>query len=208
MERLKHSLLIGVLTLQKVTGTDHRIHCPNPRSIPSSEQSYRPGGTFPFTDIGFQEWLVHIEIKKLHFEAVAQYRKASDDNAAREFGDQIARLTIAKACAQQGLELYRRNKNVSKLLQANTADLLTALEPELAGLTRDNDLIYHQDVTPASRLTAIKEADVVKAVVVPELSDPNDTLRRNGELPIFGELVAHGVRMAVGTRRSPAEPGL
>ena len=35
--------------------------------------------TSPFADASFQDWLPHIQVKSLHFQAVAQFRKSMDE---------------------------------------------------------------------------------------------------------------------------------
>ncbi|KAG8880476.1 pH-response regulator protein palA/rim20 [Tulasnella sp. 332] len=145
-----------------------------------------------------QEWRAHIEIKALHFEAVAQFHKAQDDNNGGRYGDEVARLQIAKQCSQKCNELCRRNRNsIVRPVQENARDLLKSVEADCATAVKDNDLIYHQDVTAVSQLPVIKEADIVKAAIAPELVHPDRLVGSDSEPPIFGDLVAHGVRMAV-----------
>lgn len=145
-----------------------------------------------------QEWRTHIHIKALHFEAAAQYRKAIDDNEAGRYGDEVARLGVAQECSQKGDNLCRKTKAISKIVQTNARDLLTSITSDLARSTRDNDLIYHKDVPSPSSLPIIVEATVAKLVVAPELLQPERLVGSANEPPIFGELVAHGVRTAVG----------
>lgn len=146
-----------------------------------------------------QEWRSHIEIKALHFEAVAQFQKAQDDNNSGRYGDEVARLQIAKECSQKCNELCRRSRSsIARLVQDDARDLLKSVEADFATASKDNDLIYHQDVTAMSQLPVIKEADIVKAAIGPELVHPDRLVGSEAEPPIFGDLVAHGVRMAVG----------
>ncbi|KAG9001425.1 pH-response regulator protein palA/rim20 [Tulasnella sp. JGI-2019a] len=144
------------------------------------------------------EWRTHIEIKTLHFEAVAQFRKARDDNTGGRYGVEVARLDVAKTCSQKCNELCRRNRNsIASLVQSNASDLLKSVEGNWTTANKDNDLIYHQDVPSESHVPVIKEADIVKAAIAPELVHPDSLVRSDSEPPIFGDLVAHGVRMAV-----------
>ena len=56
-----------------------------------------------------KEWLAHVEIKQLHFEAAAQYRKSIDDLETNKYGHELARLLEAKALAKRGYDLARKS---------------------------------------------------------------------------------------------------
>lgn len=61
---------------------------------------------------------------------------------------------------------------------------------------RDNDLIYHQDVPPASALPPITEVVMAQPLVDPGLQDPKSVVGKDGV--IFGELLGWGARLAIG----------
>lgn len=169
-------------------------------AFPQVRKSARSLLTYLPTDYSMvQEWRAHIEIKALYFEAVAQSQKAQDDNNGGRYGNEVARLQIAKGCSQKCNELCRRNRNsIARLVQDNARDLSKSIEEDCATAVKDNDLIYHQDITAVSHLPVIKEADIVKAAIAPELVHPDRLVGSDAEPPIFGDLVAHGVRMAIG----------
>jgi hypothetical protein len=55
-----------------------------------------------------QNWIAHITVKQLHFEAAAQYRLSQEDLEKSRYGEEIARLKVAEACAKKGLDTGKR----------------------------------------------------------------------------------------------------
>ena len=47
-------------------------------------------------------------MKQLHFEAAAQYRLSQEDLEKSRYGEEIARLKVAEACAKKGLDTGKR----------------------------------------------------------------------------------------------------
>jgi programmed cell death 6-interacting protein len=47
-------------------------------------------------------------VKQLHFEAAAQYRLSQEDLEKSRYGEEIARLKVAEACAKKGLDTGKR----------------------------------------------------------------------------------------------------
>ena len=70
------------------------------------------------------------------------------------------------------------------------------VEKNLKRAERDNDLIYHEDVPPASALAAIQLTSMVRLVVPAGLDDPKAILGRQAGL--FAELLSWGARVAIG----------
>ncbi|KAG8905997.1 pH-response regulator protein palA/rim20 [Tulasnella sp. 403] len=143
------------------------------------------------------DWKAHLEIKRLHFEAVAQYRKSMDENAAGKYGEEVARLQLARDNAKTGYDLARKSRGVAKQVKDNVEVLLDNMEKELARATRDNDLIYLKDVPSSSELPAIQGVDVAKVIVPSGLNEPRSVLDQSDSVPLFGDLVAHGARAAI-----------
>jgi programmed cell death 6-interacting protein len=57
-----------------------------------------------------EKWIgwTHITVKQLHFEAAAQYRLSQEDLEKSRYGEEIARLKVAEACAKKGLDTGKR----------------------------------------------------------------------------------------------------
>ncbi|KAI0001514.1 BRO1-like domain-containing protein [Russula compacta] len=149
------------------------------------------------------EWTVHIEAKYLHFSAAAQYRKSIDDTERSKYGHEVARLTSAQSTAKSAFSMARRG--ASKSVMEDVKSLLEILDSNLTRSQRDNDLIYHQDVPPASSLPIIQPASMVSSTVPPGLLEPRKILG-NDNL-IFGELIVLGAQTAIeiyNDRRSTA----
>ena len=64
---------------------------------------------------------------------------------------------------------------------------------------RDNDLIYHQDVPPASTLPPIPAVVMAQSIVDPGLQDPKSVI--GSDAVIFGELLGWGARLAIGAHQ-------
>lgn len=75
--------------------------------------------------------------------------------------------------------------------------LLDVLQKNLARAERDNDLIYHKDVPPASSITPIQAVIMVQSNLLSGLSDPR-SMMGSGRV-LFGELLSWGAREAIGT---------
>ncbi|KAH9058360.1 pH-response regulator [Lactarius vividus] len=147
----------------------------------------------PISDALPPEWIVHIEVKYLHFSAAAQYRKAIDDTERNKYGHEVARLTFAQSTAKKAYDMARRG--ASKLVWEDVKSLLEIVDSNLDRAQRDNDLIYHQDVPPASSLPVIQPASMVESVVPPGLLEPKKIL--GSDNLIFGNLISWGAQTAI-----------
>lgn len=70
----------------------------------------------------------------------------------------------------------------------------------LGRATKDNDMIYLEAVTPATNLSSIVSASMVKSTIPPEIIKPIDYLHDgSGGLgkPLFETLVPYGVHLAI-----------
>jgi programmed cell death 6-interacting protein len=54
--------------------------------------------------------LAHLEVKQLHFEAAAHYRKSVEDLEADRYGHEIAHLELAKGVASKAKDIARRGR--------------------------------------------------------------------------------------------------
>ncbi|CDR99087.1 hypothetical protein, partial [Sporisorium scitamineum] len=144
-------------------------------------------------------WENHITVKRWHFAAAAQYRKACDDLAANRYGDELGRLHLAEQLAKKAVDSTKRG--VSSAITSDLEGLQGILKSNIARATRDNDLIYLEAVTPAAQLAPIQPAAMVKPVVPAEVSQPIAHLRDAPQpaygRPLFAELVPYGVHLAI-----------
>ncbi|EST04478.1 ALIX V-shaped domain protein [Kalmanozyma brasiliensis GHG001] len=144
-------------------------------------------------------WENHLTVKRGHFAAAAQYRKACDDLGANRYGDELGRLQLAETHVKKALDSAKRG--VSEAITSDLKSLQGILQSNITRATRDNDLIYLEAVTPATQLAAIQAAAMVKAVVPVEVLQPIAHLRDSPApafgKPLFGELVPYGVHLAI-----------
>jgi len=138
-------------------------------------------------------WIVHMEVKHLHFSAAAQYRKSLDDTEHNKYGCEVARLIFAQSTAKGAFDKARRG--ASKPVMEDVKSLLDILETNLTRAQSDNDLIYHQDIPPASSLPIIQPVSMTSSIVPPGLLEPRKILG-NSKL-IFGELINLGAQTAI-----------
>lgn len=144
-------------------------------------------------------WENHLAVKRWHFAAAAQYRKACDDLGANRYGDELGRLHLAEQHVQKALDSAKRG--VSDAITSDLKSLQGILQSNIARASRDNDLIYLEAVTPASQLAPIQPAAMVKPVTPVELAQPIAHLRDAPPpafgKPLFAELVPYGVHLAI-----------
>ncbi|KAI0649086.1 BRO1-domain-containing protein [Trametes meyenii] len=139
-------------------------------------------------------WVAHLETKHFHFLAAAQYRKSLEDLEGHNYGHEVARLIEAQTLAKKGYDVARRG-GVAPAVQQDIKSLLDIVHKNVTRAERDNDLIYHKDVPPASALPAISEVAMAQPVVELSLQDPKTIVGRDAV--IFGELMGWGARLAI-----------
>ena len=144
-------------------------------------------------------WENHLTVKRWHFAAAAQYRKACDDLGANRYGDELGRLHVADQHVKKALDSAKRG--VSDAITNDLKSLQAILQSNIARATRDNDLIYLEAVTPATQLAPIQPAAMVKPVTPVEVAQPLVHLRTSPApaygRPLFAELVPYGVHLAI-----------
>lgn len=79
--------------------------------------------------------------KHHHFAAAAQYRAACDCLEKRKYGEEIARLKDAVACAVEGIK-EARSGGLNKTVMDDLNGLKRKVEEDLKRAEKDNDIIY------------------------------------------------------------------
>lgn len=87
-------------------------------------------------------WLHYMSAKQHHFAAVAQYRMSLDCLEKKKYGEEVARLKDALACAVGGLQDARNGSSLNKSVADDLNTLKKKVEEVLKGAERDNDMIY------------------------------------------------------------------
>ncbi|WFD19445.1 pH-response regulator protein palA/rim20 [Malassezia caprae] len=144
-------------------------------------------------------WTVHIECKRWHFAAAAEYRKSCDDLAHRRYADELGRLRVASDALKRARALPTRLLPQPAVLQ-DLVSLEQVLATNLSRATKDNDLIYLQAPTGAAALPDMGAVLMVRDVCPSELQAPVAFLKRlatSGTPLLFGRLVTYGVDVAV-----------
>lgn len=80
-----------------------------------------------------QNWIAHITVKQMHFEAAAQYRLSQEDLDKSRYGEEIARLRVAEGLAKKGLDTGKRG-----VADAVIADLRVRLDYSLQVAVREH----------------------------------------------------------------------
>jgi programmed cell death 6-interacting protein len=86
-------------------------------------------------------WIHHMSAKHHHFAAAAQYRAACDCLEKRRYGEEIARLTDAVSCVNEGLK-STRGTYLNKAVVEDLNALKNKVEEDLKRAVKDNDVIY------------------------------------------------------------------
>jgi programmed cell death 6-interacting protein len=139
---------------------------------------------------GFRsEWISHMTVKKLHFEAAADYRASLTAVADSKYGEEVAYLRKA----QRAISSASSNlKFVSQSVKHDFEGLSKTIRETLKTAEKDNDLIYVQDV-PASA-PQIQKAPVTKELPIEELTKPFEALKTgNYGKPLFHDLLPFDV---------------
>jgi len=130
--------------------------------------------------IGFafpDDWINFTQLKWAHFLAVAQFRKALDDSAAREYGIEVARLELACSTLKVAISAAKSSyTETTKIVLQEAKNVFVKLQKSLEQATRDNDLIYLKGVPSEAELPIIKPVSLVKPTVPPAVSNPSEFL--------------------------------
>ena len=106
-------------------------------------------------------------------------------------------MTAARVSAKKGYDVARRvGSGLAQAVFEDVKSLLDIVEKNVKRAERDNDLIYHEDVPPASALASIPPTSMVRLTIPTGLEDPKTAL---GKQPgLFSELLSWGARVAIG----------
>ncbi|KAF9964276.1 pH-response regulator protein palA/rim20 [Mortierella alpina] len=141
-------------------------------------------------------WTSQMQAKALHFQAVAQYRKACECISQNKYGEEIARLQIAERLVNSGLDQQR---NLKETVVSDLRSLQTAIHRNLSRAEKDNDIIYLEPIPAEASLVAIGRADMSKPTIIPEISNPVPLMNEHNMLlgvPLFSRLVPFAVHQA------------
>ncbi|KAF9356394.1 pH-response regulator protein palA/rim20 [Mortierella sp. AD094] len=141
-------------------------------------------------------WTSQMQAKALHFSAVSQYRRSCECISQNKYGEEIARLKVAERLVSSGLDLQR---NLRETVVNDLRSLQTAIHRNLSRAEKDNDIIYLEPIPPETSLTPIVKADMSKATVIPEISNPVPLMNEHNMLlgvPLFSRLVPFAVHQA------------
>lgn len=161
-------------------------------------------------------WIHHMSAKHHHFAAAAQFRAACDCLEKRKYGEEVARLTDAAVCVNDGLK-EGRGGYLSKAVLDDLNGLKKRVEDDLKRAEKDNDVIYlskslkpvmclicvvltFQDPVPSkSELKILERANMAIARVPAEVANPTEYLGDHAEFgtPLFNKLVPYSVHVAV-----------
>ncbi|KAI8873697.1 BRO1-domain-containing protein [Ramicandelaber brevisporus] len=184
---------------------DHYQHAYEAASHPSiSVQSSR---VFP------RSWHYHLQLKQLHFSAVAQRRKADECLSQNKYGEEVARLRLAFSITERALSLakqaqsespdkgdYGTNVTVSEAVINDLKSLHNHIATNLVRAEKDNDIIYLIPVPEEGTLTAIAKADMVKPSCPDIIRQPGKFMGKDPAsiigLPLFSGLVPFAIHQA------------
>ncbi|KAL1921126.1 uncharacterized protein VTP21DRAFT_10842 [Calcarisporiella thermophila] len=143
-----------------------------------------------------QPWIVQMQVKGLHFNAAAQYRKSCECISQNKYGEEIARLQLAESYVKKGLD-YQRSLRESVV--SDLKSLQEIISKNLQRAEKDNDIIYLEHVPSSHTLPAIGRAEMVKPQLPAEVSDPLRFMNSEHSLlglPLFQKLVPFAVHQA------------
>ncbi|KAK1833500.1 pH-response regulator protein palA/prr-1 [Podospora conica] len=143
-------------------------------------------------------WIHHMSAKHHHFAAAAQYRAACDCLEKRRYGEEVARLTDAVACVNEGLK-EARGGYLNKAVVEDLHGLKKRVEEDLKRAEKDNDIIYLQPVPPKPELKILERANMAVARTPPQVATPYDFFGDHAEFgpALFTKLVPFAVHLAV-----------
>ncbi|KAI9489347.1 ALIX V-shaped domain binding to HIV-domain-containing protein [Zychaea mexicana] len=158
-----------------------------------------------------KQWLTHMQVKALHFNAASQFRKACECISQNKYGEEVARLQIASSLVKRAFDLLKSffsgSPSISSAVVSDLRSLQQIIQTNLARAEKDNDVIYLEAVPSPSALPAIQKSEMVKPVAPPEISDPVALMLSNERradapphpvigLPLFQKLVPFAVHQA------------
>ncbi|KAI7851752.1 BRO1-like domain-containing protein [Circinella umbellata] len=149
-------------------------------------------------------WITLCQVKHKYYQALAQHYRASFCESEKEFGEQVARLQASETAAKEAsgklatqlIHSIQTSNHANGTIPADGGTVLQELAKSLAATakekctsaTRDNDMIYHDNVPQESILTPIDRLKAVNPIPMSELYGQNDIGKIIGP-DIFARLV-------------------
>jgi programmed cell death 6-interacting protein len=149
-------------------------------------------------------WLTHMQVKTLHFNAAAQFRKSCECISKNRYGEEIARLQLANGYVKRAFEMLR---SVSPSVVNDLKSLQQIIQTNLARAVKDNDVIYLEQIPSPSALPPIQQFEMVQPEAPADVLDPVSLMLNNEQrsdslphpvigLPLFQKLVPFAVHQA------------
>ncbi|KAI8092802.1 BRO1-like domain-containing protein [Halteromyces radiatus] len=159
-----------------------------------------------------RHWLTHMQIKALHFNAAAHYRKSCECISKNKYGEEIARLQLANGYVKRAFDMLRsffsnNSPGISNAVINDLKSLQQIIQTNLARAVKDNDVIYLEQIPSPSALPPIQQFEMVQPVAPPDVADPVSLMLNNERrsdalphpvigLPLFQKLVPFAVHQA------------
>ncbi|KAI8362722.1 BRO1-like domain-containing protein [Choanephora cucurbitarum] len=168
------------------------------------EAAYELASNSAIQTVYSKSWIVHMQIKALHFEAAAQFRKSCECISQDKYGQEVARLQLSSDCVRRAFDLAKANRFQSAIMN-DLKSLQQIISTNLARAEKDNDMIYLETIPSPSSLPTILKTQMVKATAPPEISDPVSLMMHAEKsnlphpligLPLFQKLVPFAVHQA------------
>lgn len=158
-----------------------------------------------------KQWLTHMQIKALHFNAAAQFRKSCECISQNKYGEEVARLQLASSLVKSASDklktFFSGAPAVSNAVINDLRSLQQIIQTNLARAEKDNDVIYLEPVPSPTSLPPIPKSEMVKPAPPTEVADPVSLMLSNEKrpesiphpiigLPLFQKLVPFAVHQA------------
>lgn len=147
------------------------------------EEAYAALNSAPLNQHFDRSWVSHVQLKAAQFYAEACYRCSLELHDKEEIAEEIARLSI-------GISALADAKKSAKGVAAPLMDAVTKLESNmnrnLERAKKENDRVYLMRVPPASSLSTLPAASLVKSVPMAEVLDASKERLFTGIVPDTG----------------------
>lgn len=121
-----------------------------------------------------EHWRRYAESKSNYFTAIAQYQKANEAISNGRYGEEIARLHLAKFSNAIATAHIRSD---TQLLHPSFNDQILSLEQsierDLLRAEKDNDVVYMETIPESNQLAPILRSDMVKPTIPNFISNPD-----------------------------------
>lgn len=171
------------------------------------DAAYELGSNSSIQAVYPKSWLAHMQIKALHFNAAAQFRKSCECISQDKYGEEVARLQTASEYVKRAFDIVKAARWTTGSVLNDLRSLQQIIATNLARAEKDNDVIYLENIPSPASLPQIRKTQMVKAAAPTEVSDPvslmlNNESRGDGSphpligLPLFQKLVPFAVHQA------------